>query len=466
MPAKRKTKVRAKILIVFTAIMLVSFSLIWGIFNIAVGRYIENSAIAQLAEARRLLETMGQRPPVEPPLQEDAPQPEGLDPVRRNAFRIQANMFPVDESGNLLEGSVSDETAEIIGAIKDKSINIKDLENRQVRTENWVYYVSAYKAEGSPLGDSAYWVIYADVTGLSYFAATINLFLILLVLVMFAVTVFAAFILSNSITGPIKRLGTLAAAIGKGDFTPNDFMFKDQEFADLNTALNKSAIQLGAYDSEQKTFFQNVSHELRTPLMSIKCYAEGISVGLMEPAAASATILEETDRLNDMVKDLLYISKIDNITTVYSAAKTDLIEIVRSGAARQQAVADKKGIRFEFDTDDTPVYCDCVSELISRAVDNLISNAIRYAGSEIVLSARKKAADAVIRVKDDGAGISPEAMPHIFERFYKGADGNHGIGLSIVKSIVTQHNGSVTAENNNNRRGAAFTITLPRTAGR
>ena len=284
--------------------------------------------------------------------------------------------------------------------------------------------------------------------------------LIILVAFMFVVSVVASYYLSNSITRPIEKLDKWAVGIGKGNFDTNNFEFQDIELEDLNNALNKSIKQLGAYDAAQKDFFQNASHELRTPLTSIKVYAEGIVYGLMEPKKAGETILAEADRLSALVTDLLYIAKVDNINTTYTTEKADLTDIVRESAARQNAVAKKRKIKFTYDFDAGGVEYECVADLILRAVDNLISNAIRYAASEIVLSCHKKNDKLQICVADDGLGIEPEVLPHVFERFYKGDDGNTGIGLSIVKSIAEQHRGSVSAENKTGG-GALFTITLP-----
>jgi signal transduction histidine kinase len=427
------------------------------IFNIAVNQYIERNAIRQLEQADAMLQTMEQRQP-------DTPQPVIPGPGRTNNFRIQANMFPVDKLGKIPEGMViSDEVAEIMSSLSGSEL--KNIKNERIKTENGIYFVSAHYMSDAPMGEDVFWIVYADVTGLSFFANTINIFLIILVCVMFVIAGLATIFLSNTITRPIKKLNSLATNIGHGDFTPNDLMFKDMEFENLNMTLNKAAKQLGAYDAEQKAFFQNASHDLRTPLMSIKCYAEGISVGLMDSKQASGTILQETDRMAEMVTDLLYISKIDNITSSYTETKTDLIEIIRSCAWQQQAIADAKLVRITFDFDENHIYYDCVNELIARAVTNLISNAIRYAKSEITLSCRENDDCTSIRVSDDGAGIEAENMPHIFERFYKGAGGNHGIGLSLVKSIMEQHRGSVSAENMENG-GAAFTIKLPLQARR
>jgi len=287
-----------------------------------------------------------------------------------------------------------------------------------------------------------------------------NIVLIVLVSAVFLVAVIATLFLSNSITRPIEKLRTYALGIGNGDFSTNDFEFNEQELEDLNLALNKSVKQLGVYDSEQKTFFQNASHELRTPLMSIKCYAEGILFDVMDTKQAADTILQETDKLSDLVTDLLYIAKIDNITTAYERESTNLTELLRECAQRQQAMAEKRELKFNFDFGSEEINYSCVRDLVSRACDNMLSNAIRYASSEITLSCHRLTNCIEIRVSDDGEGIDAETLPHVFERFYKGKGGHTGVGLSIVKSIAQQHNGQVRAENRADG-GANFVMTLP-----
>ena len=460
----RKTKIRTRILIVISIILIFSFALIGVIFNIAARQYIQSNAVSQLDKSYDdLLSMMEQAEAFITTFPDDREQRLFL---RGNNFRIEANMFVVDKNCDPIDNlNITAEILEIVQAVKDKSIEINGLRNERINTAEGVYYASAFGVADVRMERNVYWFIYADVTGLSQFANTVNFFFVVLVCIMFVVVFFVTFFLSSSITRPIHKLSSFASNIGRGDFTPNDYVFREMEFEDLNQALNKTAKQLGIYDSEQKAFFQNVSHELRTPIMSIQCYAEGISVGLMEPKKASDTILLEVERLNDMVKDLLYISKLDNITSAYTAAKVDVIEIIRDCASRQQAVADKSQVSFSFDFDELPIVYECVVELISRAIDNLISNALRYASSEIALSCHTRDNQIEICITDDGPGIENEAIPHIFERFYKGSDGNHGIGLSIVKAIIDQHRGRIKA-GNTGKGGAVFTIMLPATARR
>ena len=460
---KRRFSIRTRVLTFIFILLFSTFSLTGVIFNIAVWQYIQSNAIMQLTrsynviqEAMEIAESILLEFPRE--LFNDRTEPFAL---RRYDFHIQANMFVLDSDYNPLGVQfISNRSSEILEVIKHKGINLNNMRNRRINTASGTYYVSSYQLPVIHTAENAYLIIYADITGLSNFARTINMFLIILVCAMFIAAAFVVFYLSKSITNPIQKLCMLAINIGQGDFTPKDYRFKEREFEDLNLALNKSAKQLSIYDNEQKTFFQNVSHELRTPLMSIQCYAEGISCGLMEPQKASDTILQETNRLNEMVKDLLYISKIDNITSTYTITKVDLHEIIRECAQRQQVLADKKNLRFSFAFDKPAVYFDCAEELIKRAIENLISNAIRYASSTITLSCRKTAGQVEICVTDDGTGVGAEIMPYIFERFHKGKGGNYGIGLSIVKSIVEQHGGNIKAENINGG-GAAFTMIMP-----
>ena len=460
---KRMNKIHTRIMTFISAILFSTFALIGIIFNITVWQYVQNNAIAQLNrsfaaiyDAMALAETILLEFP-----RDFLNERTASFVIRRDDFRIESNMFVIDAQYNPVGIQfISDRSMKILETLKNRGINLGNMRNIRIDAAGGTYVLSSHRLPIINTNESAYWVVYADITGLTNFARTVNRLLVSLVCIMFIVAAFFAFFLSKSITSPIQKLRLLALDIGSGDFEPKDFKFKDREFEDLNMALIKSAKQLGSYDAEQKAFFQNVSHELRTPLMSIQCYAEGISCGIIEPQKASETILTEVTRLDEMVKELLFVSKIDNITITRELINVDLIKTIQEAVRRQQAVADKKQLHFSLNFSESAVYLDCVPELISRAIENLISNAIRYAKSKITISCNKTGEVIKICVTDDGPGINPEIMPFIFERFFKGEGGNHGIGLSIVKSIAEQHEGAVEAANNK-ESGVTFTISLP-----
>lgn len=445
---REKHNIRTRILITFSALLFLSFLSVSIAFNLAVRQYIYTSAAAQLDEAVKGTVIIEIKDDTVPP---------------KNIFKIQSNMFNITESYEFLFPVIQDDDfetkQEIAQKLEAEKADLSRLKNREIVTVRGNYYVTA-----SPISDKngqlkEYRIFYADVTGLTRFADTVNMLMFMLVSIIWFITAVITTVLSGSIARPIRTLSDFALRLGQGNFTTYNYFFREKELDNLNRSLNQAAKQLEIYDSDQKTFFQNASHELRTPLMSIKCYAEGIVYGVMEPEKAGQIILEETDRLTEMVDDLLYISKIDNISPVSRTDNVDLRAILRSCADNQKAIAEKNGIAIKFETYDEPVMYLCVEKLIMRAVSNLISNALRYAASEITLSCAKKKDKIEITIRDDGKGIEPEVLPRIFERFLKGTDGSHGIGLSMVKSIAAQHGGTVTAQNTG--KGAMFTITLP-----
>lgn len=169
-------------------------------------------------------------------------------------------------------------------------------------------------------------------------------------------------------------------------------------------------------------------------------------------------IISETDRLSEMVEDLLYLSRIDSISKQLQPVEYDLRELLSNSAERQRNLAAERGLRFAFDFDEEPVMLPCDEKSICRAFSNLIANAIRYASSRITLTCRRAGSRIIIAVVDDGPGIAAEDLPHIFDRFYKGKGGKHGIGLSIVKAVIEQHQGSIAVRSSPGE--TAFTITF------
>ena len=327
---------------------------------------------------------------------------------------------------------------------------------RRISTEGSVYYVAAViNLDSLP---SYYTIYYVDVSDINHLTAGFNFRLLMLVGIIGFATLLMSTYLAGSLAKPLRSLSVFAQQIGQGDFTPNPVSFSNEEFEELNKSLNHAAKQLAKYDNDQKTFFQNVSHELRTPLMAIKSYAEGIKYGVMEPDKATETILECTNRLTNMVDDILYVSRMDNITPPMME-EVNFVALVEERIARLNHMTQAKDLTIKLDSASESILVSCVISYIERAVDNLISNAMRHAKNSIVIEVFTQDTWAIIRIMDDGPGFEPDKLPHVFERFYKGKNGLTGIGLSIVKSVVEQHKGTATAENG--ETGAVLTISLP-----
>ena len=208
----------------------------------------------------------------------------------------------------------------------------------------------------------------------------------------------------------------------------------------------------------QQTFFQNASHELKTPLMAIQGYAEGIQAGVMDAGDAADVILEESDRMTELVEELLDISKIDMGRQRLTLSETDIRELLYDGIRAVEPAA-AGGIAIVPDFPEEPVMVSCDDTRLRRAVTNILSNGVRYARSELRLTCRADKRHVTIRIQDDGDGIAEEDLPHIFDRFYMGKSGKSGIGLALTKEIVHLHKGTIRAYNGDT--GAVFEISIP-----
>ena len=209
----------------------------------------------------------------------------------------------------------------------------------------------------------------------------------------------------------------------------------------------------------QQTFFQNASHELKTPLMAIQGYAEGIQAGVMDIASAAEVILEESDRMTELVEELLDISKIDMGRQQLALSEMDVRELLYDGIRAVEPAAAASGITIAPDFPEEPVMVKCDDTQMRRAVTNILTNGLRYAHSQLCLTCRPDKRNVIIRIQDDGDGIAEGDLPHIFERFYMGKSGKSGIGLALTKEIIHLHKGTIRAYNGDS--GAVFEITLP-----
>ena len=209
----------------------------------------------------------------------------------------------------------------------------------------------------------------------------------------------------------------------------------------------------------QQTFFQNASHELKTPLMAIQGYAEGIQTGVMDADSAAEVILEESDRMTELVEELLDISKIDMGRQQLALSEMDVRELLYDSIRAVESAAAASGITIAPDFPEEPIMVKCDDTQMRRAVTNILTNGLRYARSELRLTCRADKHHVTIRIQDDGDGISEEDIPHIFDRFYMGRSGKTGIGLALTREIIHLHKGTIRARNGDT--GAVFEITLP-----
>lgn len=312
----------------------------------------------------------------------------------------------------------------------------------------------------------SYILFYLDSTPYRKFADSLDRTLYVVLITALLLSLVMSLLVSNSIIRSLHKLTSFASRIGAGDFRPLNGRFMDKELESLAGDMNLMAQRLAKADKEQKIFFQNASHELRTPLMSIQGYAEGIKYKVFDnPDDATDIIISESKRLSDMVENLLTLSRLDlTASTAQPVTRTvlDIRELVDSVIENIRGSAILSNKQIEPSYSDQSLFVFGSENDLFRALENLLSNAIRHADRMIQVSVDSMERETVITVSDDGEGIPEELLPVIFNRFVRGEKGKHGIGLALVKAIAENHGGSITASNRTDgHQGAVFTLKLP-----
>lgn len=223
----------------------------------------------------------------------------------------------------------------------------------------------------------------------------------------------------------------------------------------------------------RKEFIANVSHELRTPLSIIKGYIEtlvdgGDTVPPVDRDRFLKTIQRHTERLSSLLDDVLTLSRLESINPGLRRESTSLVHLLTNilDDYRGRPAAAEHIVTGHIDVNLGNHLIDPLK--VTQAIENLLDNALKYTpkGSHIDLQAKRSDGEVVIKVVDNGPGIPPEDVPHIFERFYRvdkgrGREkGGTGLGLSIVKHIVQLHGGRVSVESTLGQ-GTTFLLTLP-----
>lgn len=205
------------------------------------------------------------------------------------------------------------------------------------------------------------------------------------------------------------------------------------------------------------------AHRLRTHLMAIGSLAQGIESGVSaSPAESGRLIREECEKLLHELNALLSFSRMENEAFVPVLSEVFLYDLIQNCLGLFASSAAEKGICLALDTEDKDLCVLANEDLLENVLENILANAVRYARSEIKISYHASGDMVRLSVSDDGEGINAQDLPHLFDRYYKGKDGNFGLGLAIAKTAAEKIGGKITASNLDGG-GAAFTVYLKRT---
>lgn len=285
------------------------------------------------------------------------------------------------------------------------------------------------------------------------------------IFIVFGIAILCGILLARRISSSLRQMCQSAEAIGQ-DMNMScrmEYNGKFYELAVLAQANNRMLDRLEEMFRQQEQFTSDVAHELRTPIavMTAQCqYARGKSVGEEEYQEAFEVIERQSLKVGAIISRLLELSRLDYDRRQLEKEDVDLPELVQSVCEDlQQKSGDSLQMQFRLEQAHT---VGDIS-LIMIAIQNLLTNAVRYGdpGSLIEVGTGKRGDQVYVSVKDHGAGINEEDLPHIFKRFYK-ADKSRtsqgfGLGLPLTMKIAQKHGGTITVES---RQGAGSTFTL------
>ena len=257
-----------------------------------------------------------------------------------------------------------------------------------------------------------------------------------------------SFYLSVRITRPIRKISNSAERLAGGEY---GIVFKGGHYTEINNladTLTRASIELEKSDMMQKDLIANVSHDLRTPLTMIKSYAEMIKdISGNNPEKREAhlnVIIEETDRLNTLVGDLLTISRMQSGKMTLNPGSFNITDAANSILNTYRIMEDSEGYHFELNSP-ARFIVNGDEDKIKQVISNLVTNAMKFCGEDktVIVTLKKRGRMVLCRVEDHGIGIAPSELGHVWERYYKSssnmvrsAEGS-GLGLSIVKEILT-----------------------------
>jgi two-component system, OmpR family, sensor kinase len=301
-------------------------------------------------------------------------------------------------------------------------------------------------------------------------------------LLLVAAAVVGAMVIFYSPRRRLRALEHAAQRLGEGDLSARAPQKGGDEIARVAAAFNRMAAELETRDAALRTsdalrrqMMADVSHELKTPLTAMRGYIETLRMPEVTLDADRRdryfeTIDRETRRLERIVKDLLDLARYEHGGVVLQPRLFDIERLFENVAGRHEFDARAKGvaIRIHVDAQADQVVAD--PDRVEQAIENLVGNGLRHtpAGGTVTLSATQADGVATLSVSDTGAGIAPEHLPHVFERFYKADTARaaestgSGLGLSITKAIVERHGGTIRVTSQPGQ--TTFTVVLPQSA--
>ncbi|MBU0702240.1 MAG: HAMP domain-containing protein, partial [Chloroflexi bacterium] len=276
-------------------------------------------------------------------------------------------------------------------------------------------------------------------------------------------------LLFRSIIAPLRRLTTASQSIAEGDLEARAPVQGRDEVAQLASAFNQMAESLTRAEKARQNQTADVAHELRTPLTVIQGALEAMLDGVYPTDRENLqAALTQTHTLSRLVEDLRLLALADAGQLRLYTVPLDLRTLLREITDAHQIQSQSQGVALSLEMPPTLPLVQADRDRLVQVLGNLLSNALRYVprGGEITVRATEQRQEVIVAVADDGPGIPPDDLPHLFERFWRGdrtrrrATGGSGLGLTIARSLVEAHGGRIWVESVEGE-GSTFAFALP-----
>lgn len=282
--------------------------------------------------------------------------------------------------------------------------------------------------------------------------------------------IITSLLLAREILRPLNQMTTSSQRIARGHYAERVAEPSSNELAKVAANFNEMAAALEKVEQQRIALIGNVSHELRTPLAGLNGYLEGLMDGVFPPNEETFALMDtEIRRLRRLVNDLQALSRVEAGQISLTMSSFDLQPLVERVLAQLQPQAEAQSLLLEMEAPETAVTVYADSDRTAQVLLNLVGNAIRYTPENGRVQVRVEAQNgkAFIHVVDTGVGIPSEALPYIFERFYRvdpsrtRNSGGSGIGLTISRHLVWAMGGDISATSEGPGKGSTFSFSLP-----
>ncbi|WP_028400090.1 sensor histidine kinase [Ectobacillus panaciterrae] len=334
------------------------------------------------------------------------------------------------------------------------------------KTSNYICTVSPIQIQGDTKG---YVYMFLGTDSIKEMIQRLTNQFLLIAAITFLLTAVTMFLLSRILTQPLIRMKKATEKLSKGDLSVSLNMKSNDEVGELGQSIQTLANDLNYMKKERSEFLASVAHELRTPLTYVRGYADIAmrdTLSQEERNTYLTIIKDEADHLTGLVQDLFELAQMEKHNFIIEKQETNIYDFLEKIVAKVQPAYEDKQIQ---------IVLSCPKDLAApidqkrfeQVIMNLLNNAFFHSepNSTTSITVTNCKLNIQIGIQDEGEGIPPKDLPHIFERFYRvdksrtRATGGSGLGLAIVKEIVELHGGTITVESKLGE-GSAFTITL------